>query len=227
MRHVDLDPVGAVIELLAGGFAGLDWAVDDLHAFRHVEFGCVAFEVVSAGRGDAARGAEEARAGNGAFGDGFLDFDVAVAGAFGFEIAQSCKTLFESAAAGEGGAGCAEGDAGLEDVGVVAAFGWVFAPEKDVGVGVDEAGEDGGVGEVDDVEAGGRLGGGGGDFYDAVVLDDDDLVFERRVGGAVDEGAGADDGDPFGCGGRRLGLRGVNCCDECDCGAEGGCGCEF
>src|SRR5580704_420375 len=209
MRHVDLDPVGAVIKLLTRGFAGFDGAVDDLRAFGHVEFGCVAFEVVSAGGRDGARGAEEARAGDGALGDGFADFDVAVAGAFGFDVAKSGETLFESAAAGEGGARGAEGDAGFEYVGVVAAFGRIFAPEEDVRVGVDQAGEDCGVGKVDDVEAGGRLSGGGGDFYDAIVLDEDELVLEGRVGGAVDERAGADDG--FGVLGVGGGLRD---CDE-------------
>src|SRR3984957_9912724 len=134
MRHVDLDPVGAVIELLACGFARFDRAVDDLRAFGHVEVRSVAFEGVSAGRRDRARGAEKARARDGALGDGFADFDVAVAGAFGFYIAQRGETLFESAAAGEGGAGGAESDSGFQDIGVVAAFGGIFAPEKDVRV---------------------------------------------------------------------------------------------
>src|ERR1700760_1330260 len=154
MRHVDLDPVGAVIELLARGFARLDWAVDDLHAFGHIEFRRVAFEVVASGGRDAAGGAEEAWAGDGAFGDGFFYFDVAVACAFRFEIAESGEALLKRTAAGEGGACGAESDPCFEDVGVVSAFGGVFAPEKDVRVGIDEAGEYGGVGKVDYVEAG-------------------------------------------------------------------------
>src|ERR1700735_654174 len=152
MRHVDLDPVGAVIELLSRGFAGFHGPVDDLRAFGHVEFGSVAFEVVPAGGGDCAGGAEETRAGGGAFGGG-------------------------------------------------------FAPEEDVRVGVDESGEDCGVGEIDAVEAGGRLGGRGRDFNDPVVLDEDELVFERGGGGAVDEGAGADDG---------LGILALGWLRECD-----------
>ena len=207
MRHVDLDPVGAVIELLSRGFAGFHGPVDDLRAFGHVEFGSVAFEVVPAGGGDCAGGAEETRAGDGAFGDGFADFYVAVARAFGFDVAQRGEALVESAAAGEGGARGAECDSGFEDVGVVATFGGVFAPEEDVRVGVDESGEDCGVGEIDDVEAGGRLGGRGRDFNDPVVLDEDELVFERGGGGAVDEGAGADDG---------LGILALGWLRECD-----------
>src|SRR5256885_514568 len=64
VRHVDLDPVGAMVELLARRFAGLDWAVDDLCSLRHDQFGRVAFEVVSARRRDGARRDEQARPGN-------------------------------------------------------------------------------------------------------------------------------------------------------------------
>ena len=49
MRHVDLDPVGAVVELFARRFARFDRTVDDLRALGHVEFRRVAFEVVAAG----------------------------------------------------------------------------------------------------------------------------------------------------------------------------------
>src|SRR5580704_4855134 len=35
VRHVDLDPVGAVVELFASGLAGFDGAIDDLGALRH------------------------------------------------------------------------------------------------------------------------------------------------------------------------------------------------
>src|SRR5271156_871947 len=110
MGHVNLDPVGAVIELFAGGFSSLHWAVDDLRAFGHVEFGRIAFEVVAAGGGDGAGGAKQAWAGDGAFGDGLFDFDVAVACAFGFYITERRKTLLEGAAARESGASCAQGD---------------------------------------------------------------------------------------------------------------------
>jgi len=65
--HVDLDPVGAVIELFASGFAGLHRAVDDLRAFGHVEFGREVLQVVAASAGDGAGGAKQARAGDGAF----------------------------------------------------------------------------------------------------------------------------------------------------------------
>src|ERR1700722_2548746 len=117
MRHVDLDPVGAVVELLPSGFARFDGSVDDLRTFGHVEFRRVAFEVVSAGGGDRARGAEETRAGDGAFGDGFANFDVAVAGPFGFDVAESGEALLECAAAGESGARGAECDSSFQDIG--------------------------------------------------------------------------------------------------------------
>ena len=64
MRHVNLDPVGAVVELFARRLARLDRPVDDLRALGHVEFGRVAFEVVAAGGGNGAGDDEQPRPGN-------------------------------------------------------------------------------------------------------------------------------------------------------------------
>src|ERR1700722_14531402 len=50
MRHIDLDPVGAMIQLLPRGFASLDGTVDNLHAFGHVELGSIALQRISARR---------------------------------------------------------------------------------------------------------------------------------------------------------------------------------
>jgi len=58
--------------------------VHELRAFWHFQFWGVAFQVVASGGGDGARGAEDARARNGAFFYGLFYFDIAVAGAFGF-----------------------------------------------------------------------------------------------------------------------------------------------
>src|ERR1017187_1728312 len=49
MRDVALDPVSAMIELLACRFAGLYRSVDNLGAFGQVEFGSVALQRITAG----------------------------------------------------------------------------------------------------------------------------------------------------------------------------------
>src|SRR5207245_3119111 len=41
MRHINLDPVRAVVELLARGLARLDRSVDDLHPLRPFDLRCV------------------------------------------------------------------------------------------------------------------------------------------------------------------------------------------
>ena len=141
MRHVHLDPIRSVIELLARGLARFHRPVHELRAFGHIELRRITFEVVSARAGDGARGDEEPRPGNGAFFDGLLDFHIAVARALGFDVAQRGESLLERAADSEGGARGAQRDSGVQDVRIVAALGGVFTPEKNVRVRIDEAGK--------------------------------------------------------------------------------------
>ena len=54
VRHVYLDPVGTMIELLARRLAGLHRAVNDLSPLGHLDFGRIAFEDIAAGRRDRA-----------------------------------------------------------------------------------------------------------------------------------------------------------------------------
>src|SRR6185312_12009084 len=64
MRHIDLDPVSAIVELFARGFTSLDWTVDELCAFRNSNFRGIAFERISTGCRDRARSDKHSRAGN-------------------------------------------------------------------------------------------------------------------------------------------------------------------
>ena len=66
---------------------------------------------------------EQARAGNVSALDRLLDADVAVAGAFGLDIAQRGEALLQRAARGDRGARRAERQRGIQDVGVVSALG--------------------------------------------------------------------------------------------------------
>src|SRR5258708_7372589 len=103
VRHVDLEPVCSVLELLAGGFAGFHWTVDELRALGHLQFWRLAFEVVSAGRRDCARGAKNPWTGNCAFFNGLFDFDVAVPRAFGLDVSKRSEALLQRAPRREGG----------------------------------------------------------------------------------------------------------------------------
>jgi len=72
------------------------------------------------------------------------------------------RTLLESAAARESGAGGAQGYSGFQNIFVVAAFGRVFAPQKNVRMRIDQSGQHGGGGKIDYCCVGGNLSGGFG-----------------------------------------------------------------
>src|SRR5437016_2062274 len=100
MRHVDIDPVSAVVKLLARGLALFHGAVNDLGALGDNDLRVVALERISSGGGDGARDAEDARSGNDAFIHRSLDAHVAVSRAFSLEIADGGEALLECATRG-------------------------------------------------------------------------------------------------------------------------------
>src|SRR5215510_12722685 len=108
MRHVDLDPVSAMVKLLAGSLARLDWAIDELRALGDVNLRSIPFEGIATGGRNCASDDEHARTGNESTFDGLLDADVAIAGAFGLDIANGSEALFQAASRGGAGAGGAE-----------------------------------------------------------------------------------------------------------------------
>ena len=94
MRHVHLDPIGAVLELLPRCLARFRWTIHNLRAFWHDQLRSVIFQVVTARRGNGACGPEDARPRNRAFFDRLLDLDVTVPCAFRFQIANRSEPLF-------------------------------------------------------------------------------------------------------------------------------------
>src|SRR6185312_1507 len=95
MRHVHLDPIGAVVELLARSLARLDWTINELSAFGNGDLGRVALKRISTGRRNRACGNEHSRAGNVAGVDRLFDSHIAVAGTLSLQVAQRGKALFE------------------------------------------------------------------------------------------------------------------------------------
>src|SRR5208283_4024514 len=95
MRHVDLDPVSAVIELLPRRLPRLNRAVDNLRAFGHVELWSIALERITArGRNGAGRD-KQSWPRNIALIDGLLDAYITIARAFGFDIPQRREPLIQ------------------------------------------------------------------------------------------------------------------------------------
>ena len=146
---------------------------------------------------------EQPRSGNVSAFDRHLDADVAVACTFSFQIAQRGKTLFQRAPGRNRRPRRAQRQRISQDVGVVAAMGRFFSLQKDVRVGIDQAGENGIARKVDDRGARGNLCSGRvGNAFDAVATNHDDLIAAGLIGFAIDEHARADDGYSL----RRSGL---------------------
>src|SRR5580700_6619813 len=186
MRHVDLDPVGSMIELLPRRLPSLDWAVDNLRAFGHVEFRSVAFERITACGRDGASRDEQARPRNVTLLDGLFNADIAITGAFSFDVAEGGEALFKRSARGNRGPRRAQRERSVQDVGIVSALRWIFSLQKDVSVGIDEAGQERGLRQVDYGRAGGNLGSRCiANTLDAIAVNDDHLVVPGRGGLAV------------------------------------------
>jgi hypothetical protein len=175
MGHVDLEPIGAVIELLAGRLARLDRTVDQLRPFRHFDLRSVTLEVVAAGGGDGACDHEHSRSRDASLIDGHLDSDVAIPGTLGLHVAEGGEALLQRASYGHRCARGAIGDGIFQQLNVVAPLGRIFALQKDVGVRVDHAGKNGHVRQIDHPRTGG-CGDIAADALDAIAADDDGLI---------------------------------------------------
>ena len=96
IRSVNLDQVRTIIELFADGFARFEGTVDRLHADGNSHFRRIAFQAIPTGRRNAARGDFEAWTWNEPLVDRVAHIDVAVHGAFGFDIAIAVKPASRS-----------------------------------------------------------------------------------------------------------------------------------
>ena len=194
---VELDPIGAVTDLVAHDAGQAVDAVGLFGALRHAPLEGEALRGVAAGGDDGAGGGEHSRTGDDALIDGLLEFDIGVGGAFGAEIADGGEAGHQRGAQVIDGAGGAQGEAFVRDLIVPRRF--VVGVEQDVGVAFDQAGEQGGAGEVDDLGVGGVDGGGGSGGLDAVAADADGPAFVGSL--AIEDAGGLEDGGVLGEGG--------------------------
>src|ERR1700723_1026311 len=196
MGHVNLDPVGAVGQLLAGGLARLDRPIDELRALGHVKLRRVAFKRIASGCGNGASGNKQPRPGNVSALESLLDSDVSVTRAFGLQVAQCSEALLQRASHGNRSPRRAQCQRILQNGDVVSALRRLLTLQEDVGVRIDETGQYGRMGEIHYVRALGNLGGSCiGNAFDAVATDDNDLIVARGIGLAVDQCTGAYDSE--------------------------------
>src|ERR1022692_1360330 len=198
MRHVDLDPVRAMVELLPCRLARFYRAIHNLGSLGHVELGSIAFQRITAcGRYGAGRD-EQARPWNIASLDGLLYAHIAITGAFSLHVAQGSETLLQRPPRRYRGPRRTQGERGVQDVGIVSTLRGIFALQKDVSVGIDETGQDRGFRQINDNRAGRNPGSCRiANALDAIAVDDDHLVAPWPVGFAVDKRTRPNDGPGF------------------------------
>ena len=95
VRHINLDPVRAVVELLASRFPCFHRAIDHLYSFRHFQFRSVSLERIATSRRNCASRDEQAWTRNVSALDRLLDADIAIPRALGFDITQRGETLLQ------------------------------------------------------------------------------------------------------------------------------------
>src|SRR5438045_4103578 len=196
MGHVDLDPVGPVIELLASRLSRLDWAVYDLRPLRHIEFRRVALEVVASRRGASPSGNYEPRPTHATFLDCHLDTNLPIARAFALDITQRGKTLLQRPPRRNRRARRPQGKRIFQDVRVIAPVFRIFALEKNVSVGINQPRQHGAARNIDHRRPSGPFCANGiRDTLDATAANNYYLVTTRLVRFSVDEHARTNNSD--------------------------------
>jgi len=199
---VDLDEVGALLELLTNdgdeliGGVGVGGVGQDVLLWIEAVGIFVAAENVDGIAGDA-----EAWAGDQAGVDGVANSGIGGAGAFGTHVAFGGEPGEEVFAGGLCGKDSALGDGlfdGLEVFGT--------RMEEEVDVGVDEAGEERGVAEIDDL-GGGGMRNRGANFNDAFALDENFAGSDDFAGFDVEEAGGVENDGLWGVGLRKRRRR--------------------
>jgi hypothetical protein len=189
---VDLDPVGAVGDLLADRLAAAVRAVADLDAGREAPVGTEAQDRIRAGRRE--RGARdlEPRARDDALVHRVAQRDVAVTHALGLEVAQRREAVLERDLQGSHRAGDPVRRVLLQNLVVVLPIGRV-ALDEDVRMGVDQARQQGPAAEVDDARAGRDRGRVGRHALDPASRDDDDGMLRVAPARDIEEPRRAQD----------------------------------
>ena len=207
---VNFDEVGAFLELFADDGDEFGDVVGVGGVGQHALLGIEADGVfVAAENIDGVAGDAQARAGDEAVVDGVTDGGVGGAGAFGAHVAFGGETAHQVVASSEGGDDGALRDGFLYGLQIFGA-----GMEEEVNVGVDEAGEEGGVAEVEDFGVRGPRN-FCADFFDEVAVDENFAGGSDAAGFDVEQARGVEDeGTGRRRDGRGLGVDGRSWGDE-------------
>ncbi len=150
---VELDPIGAVADLVAHHAREAIDAVGFFGALRDAPFERESLGGVAAGGDDGARRGEHARTRNDALVHGLLELDIGVAGALGAQVAHGGEAGHERGAQVVDGARGAQSEALMRHL--VVPDGLVVGMQEDVGMALDQARHQGGARQLDHLGAGG------------------------------------------------------------------------
>src|SRR5262252_4864352 len=138
MGHVHLDPVGAMIELLACCFTRFDRTIYDLRSLRHFEFRCISLQRVAGGSRNRPSGDDQTWAGYISIIDRLLDPYIPVACAFGLYVAQGSKSLLQRAAGCDRRPCRPQCQWRTQDIRVVPTLGRILSLQENVRVRIDQ-----------------------------------------------------------------------------------------
>src|SRR5262249_17035859 len=136
-------------------------------ALRDTPFEGESFGGIAAGGDDGAGGGENSGTWNDALIDCLLEFHIGVGGTLGAQVADGGEACHESGAEVIDSPGSAESESFVQNLIVPRSF--VVGVEQDVRMAFNEAGKQGGAGEVDDLGVGGVDGGGRSGGLDAIA----------------------------------------------------------
>src|SRR5665213_332328 len=134
MGHVHLDPISAIIELLARSFASFYRTIDQLRTLWNRDLRRISLERITARGGDRECRDKHSWPRDISFIYGALDADIAVPRALGFHVTDGSEALLERASRGNCGARCAICQWEFQQLHIVAAGGGVFALQENVSV---------------------------------------------------------------------------------------------
>src|SRR5439155_18304269 len=120
-----------------------------LYPFWHFQFRSISLERIAARRRNCTSKDELPWTRNIAALDRLLNAHVAIARTLSLDIAQCGEALLQCTTRRDRSPRRTEGQWILQDVGVIPALRWVFTLQKNMGVGIDQSWQHGGVGEID------------------------------------------------------------------------------
>src|SRR5882762_4620519 len=187
VRHVHLDPVRAVLQLLPRRLPRFHRPIHKLRAFGHFQFRRITFQVVSARRRYRPRRAENSRSGNRSLFYRLLDLYVAVSRALRLHIPQRGKTLLQRPPCRISSPRRPQRDSRFQNIRVVTAFRRVLTPQENMRVRIDQPRQNRRVRKINQRRPRRDLRRTVRHFFNPLPAHENELILPRRLAHPVDQ----------------------------------------